>query len=69
MLEAGHETTVSSLSGRGAESHLKLLSQYLLHQRWVWNVQVPETPDQKVSVDAIARILGTLSRYGKGVGC
>ncbi|XP_042227057.1 KICSTOR complex protein SZT2-like isoform X3 [Homarus americanus] len=45
---------------KSATHNMALLSRYLHHRRWIWAVQAPCAP--AVSLNAVARILNTLSR-------
>ncbi|XP_069157334.1 KICSTOR complex protein SZT2 isoform X2 [Procambarus clarkii] len=45
---------------KSATHNMALLSRYLHHRRWIWAVQAPSAPS--VSLNAVARILNTLSR-------
>ena len=56
----GYRTNTGVYAARANENHMKVLSHYLYHHRWIWSVQDEGCMLPNPSV--VTRILSTLTR-------
>ena len=56
----GYRTNTGVYAARANENHMKVLSHYLYHHRWIWAVQ--DEGCRSPNPDVVARILAVLTR-------